>query len=341
MMKYILISLLISMVSTVQADKELPVSLAEVKKFSEQQLSWINATVISRQNINISAESTGRIIWIAEFGEQLSKGDLLARIDDQSLQLKLKYQQQVLRKAKENSQYRSQELKRLEVMKKVQGISQTQLDLARHDFQIAKIELKEQRITLETIQNDISKSQIYAPFNGVIEIQHLQSGEYAEKGQSLLTLVNNTAPEIKLYAPIALVNMLTSSQTLQLRGNEQKGLAKLVARSYQADEKSRQLELRLKPDNPVLWQIGQALQVALPKNVNKSTLAIPRDALVVDQKGKAVFKVGKSNAVKRIPVRVISGNAETVAILGELKAGDQVVVRGSGMLKTGDIVKPI
>ncbi len=324
-----------------QTETVYPVSLAQVTAYTEQQLSWFNATVISSQNIKISTESTGRITWIAEFGRKLKKGDLLAKIDDKSLQLKLKYQQQVVRKAEEDSIYRQQELKRLESMKKVQGISQNQVDLANHEYQMALIELEQQKITLETIQLDIKKTHIHAPFNGVVEVQHLQTGEYAESGQVLITLVDKTKPEIKLFAPINLVNHLSSSAVLPIKQAKQQGKAKLLARSYSADEKSRQLELRLTPQNPEIWNIGQALQVALPESISKDTMAIPRDALVVDQKGKAIFRMDESRKVERIPVTVLSGNDTSVAITGDIKIGDQVVVRGSGMLKTGDEVNPI
>ena len=61
----------------------------------------------------------------------------------------------------------------------------------------------------------------------------------------------------------------------------------------------------------------------------------------MNYQGKALFRMDKPNKVQRISVQVIAGNAETVAILAELKVGDQVVVRDSGMLKTGDIVNRI
>lgn len=324
-----------------QQEKKLPVSLAQVKAYSSQSLSWFNATVISRQNIAISSERSGRIIWMAEFGEHKKKGELVAEIDHQSLQLKLRYQQQVLLRARENSDYRAKELKRLESMKKVQGISQTQVDQARHDYKIALIELEQQKINLETIQQDISKSRIYAPFKSVVEIQHLQTGEYADSGQALLTLVNHSAPEVRLFAPIDLVNHLVMSQPLTIKQGAQQGTARLTARSYSADEKSRQLEIRLRPENPDLWNIGQALQVGIPENIASNTLSIPRDALVVDQHGNSIFRMNTENTVERVPVKVISGDAEIVAVSGKLKIGDQVVVRGSGMLKTGDQVNPI
>jgi len=57
--------------------------------------------------------------------------------------------------------------------------------------------------------------------------------------------------------------------------------------------------------------------------------------------GKAIFRMNKLNKVERVAVKVISGNAETVAVLADLKPGEHVVVRGSGMLKTGDTVNPI
>ncbi len=69
------------------------VSTEQVKKEQVSPSVWLPANVISRKNAPISAEQTGQLLWIEEVGSQVSKGQLLAQIDDRHLKLQLARQQ--------------------------------------------------------------------------------------------------------------------------------------------------------------------------------------------------------------------------------------------------------
>lgn len=337
----ILVGSSLLMGSIVHADKPLPVSLATVKTNAEQSLAWFNATVISRQHVELSTEQSGRIDWLAEFGQHVRKGEVLARLDDSALQLRMSAQRVALKRARQQQAYRSQELKRLQSLRKNQGVSQNQLDQAEHDFKLAVIDVEEQQVALAMIEDDIDKSSIYAPFDGVVDQLHAQPGEFVGAGDALITLVNPRVPEVRVFAPIDLVNSIQATQSFPLRHMHQKGSARLLARAYSAEEQSHLLELRLLPEKPENWNIGQALQVAIARSLPGAALSIPRDALVVDQQGQWVFKLITDNQVEKIPVQVQTGNAQSIIVSGELSEGDQVVVRGSGRLKNGDTVDPV
>ena len=48
---------------------------------------------------------------------------------------------------------------------------------------------------------------------------------------------------------------------------------------------------------------------------------------------------GKGLKVNRVPVTVLFGDSQQVAVSGALKQGDRVVVRGAGSLRHGDKVE--
>lgn len=326
---------------TVYADKLIPVSVATVKTNSEQSLAWFNATVISRQHVELSSERSGRIDWLAAFGQPVSKGEVLVRLDDSALKIRERAQRVALKRARQQQAYRSQEFKRLQSLRKNQGVSQNQLDQAEHDYKLAVIDVEEQQVDLDMIKDEIVKTSIYAPFDGVVDHQHAQVGEYVGAGDALITLVNPQTPEIRVFAPIDFVKRIQTTQSFPLRHLQKKDSARLLAHASSAEEQSHLLELRLLPDNPSRWNIGQALQVAIARSKPGSALTIPRDALVVDQEGQWVFKLIEENQVEKVAVQVQTGNAQSILVSGDLAESDQVVVRGSGRLKSGDKVDPV
>ncbi|MGL4983324.1 MAG: hypothetical protein ACRC5N_01235, partial [Plesiomonas sp.] len=71
------------------------------------------------------------------------------------------------------------------------------------------------------------------------------------------------------------------------------------------------------------------------------SMLLPRDALVLGTDGSVVYQVaqrGKTLTVNRVPVTVLFGDSQQVAVSGALKQGDRVVVRGAGSLQDGDTI---
>ena len=72
-------------------------TLVEVNTVLSESIAdhiWLPGTVVSRVDSNIAAEVAGRITWLADVGDIIQQGEVLAKLDDQRLQL-LKGQNQV------------------------------------------------------------------------------------------------------------------------------------------------------------------------------------------------------------------------------------------------------
>jgi len=87
------------------------------------------------------------------------------------------------------------------------------------------------------------------------------------------------------------------------------------------------------------WLPGEAVRVSVPRGDAITTLAVPRDALVMRDSAVYVFRVDPTGAAERVTVEAGAGDAERVAVTGALEEGDQVVVRGAERLRHGQIVR--
>ncbi|WP_323937244.1 efflux RND transporter periplasmic adaptor subunit [Aeromonas hydrophila] len=316
------------------------VTLADVTRGEAAASIWVSGTVASRQQAALSAEVSGRVEWIAEFGSRVSKGDELLRLDSAALRLSLEQAQAEQAKWESNVRFARAELGRLATLHRQKSTSQSQYDKARYDVEQAELAERLARVQVRQIEEQLRRSHIFAPFDGVVNNHFIQPGEHVDAGEQALELVNPDQPDIRLQAPIVWAGQLAPQTRLRVEGEQLSGHGVYYQRAASADPKSRLIELRLKPEAG-RFIIGSPVRVALPL-AEQQTMLLPRDALVLNTEGSVVYQVeqrGEELTVNRVPVTVLFGDSRQVAVSGALKQGDRVVVRGAGSLQDGDKVE--
>ena len=73
------------------------VSVEFVKSEQVSPTMWLPANVISRRNSPLSAEQTGQLLWVEDVGAQVEKGQVLAKLDNRHLTLRLAQQKAQLK----------------------------------------------------------------------------------------------------------------------------------------------------------------------------------------------------------------------------------------------------
>ena len=317
------------------------VSFAKVEVPVQTSVNWYNGTVSSRQDAEISAEVSGRITWMADFGERVKTGDVLARIDDRQLKLKLQSSMLELSKARQNRNYLKTELDRLEALHKKNSISKTELDSARHHYLQAKLDVEFASVQSSILQDQLSRTEVKAPFSGVINNRSIQPSEHVSAGDILLQLVNPDNADIRVQLPIELVDSLSYQAKLSVLTEEKEQVAVVSRKGASADARSRLVEMRLDPEGGN-WLPGSPVRVAIPVSLPAVAKVVPRDAVVMGPDGNAVFKIETSasgdKTVRKISVDVLYGDDEKVSVDGDITEGDLVVVRGASTLKDNDPV---
>ena len=106
------------------------------------------------------------------------------------------------------------------------------------------------------------------------------------------------------------------------------------------DDLSRLYEIRIEFDNDK-WPAGKAVEVAVPVKEKEQVIAVPRDALVIRQSGVVVYRINENNIAEVIPVETGIANTSHIQIIGNIDAGDMVVIRGNERLRPGQQVQII
>jgi len=335
----LLILLLCPALGLAQAFPAPPVETATVVQVELAPTMWAPGTVVSRNDARIAAEVAGRISWIAEPGEMFQQGDVLARIDDRALKIRLAQQQAEIGQLEARLAFNEQELNRLTKLAQQNSASRTQLDSATADHQVAVMQLVRARAERDGLAYDLERTQVVAPFGGQWVERHQQAGEYTAIGSTLGRLVDTTHKEIRARAPISVAPYLAPEMMLGVRENDQVVPQRVRAIIPVGDEISRSLEIRVVLDEPSPL-VGSAVRVAVPTAFPEVVLAVPRDAIVIRQEANYVFRIVEGSA-EQIPVQIGNSDVSQIAVSGNLAVGDEVVVRGAERLRDGQSVRII
>ncbi|MEM7352913.1 MAG: efflux RND transporter periplasmic adaptor subunit [Acidobacteriota bacterium] len=322
-----------------------PVKVAKAVEVPLSSTLWVPGTVVSRNDARVAAEIAGRLEWVAEIGDEVRRGDILARIDDRALQLSLREAETRIQRLTVNLSYLERQESRLQALEAEQIAARNQLDEIVSRREMAQQELVEARLARDQAQDRLDRAQLKAPFPGQIVERLQQLGEYTSVGGAVVRLVDVRHPEVRAQAPLTVAPHLQRGMDVAVKEGEVEAQGRVRAVIPVGDERSRMFEIRVElpptgAEAPHLspWVIGAALRVALPQSDTRTAVAVPRDALILRQDNVHVFKVTATGTVERIDVETGIGEGSRIEVRGAIQAGDRVVVRGGERLQAGQAV---
>jgi len=297
----------------------------------------VSATVISVNDSRIAAEVEGPLIWIAKVGTEVKKGDVIARIDDRLLKIRLRSAEANVARLKADMAFREREVERFEELAKRDNTSKSRLQEVIARREMLRQDIIEAEANLEQATGDLARAEIRAPFPGHVVARLANSGEYINIGTEVARFVDTQDVEIAMAAPIAIAEYLKIGATVTVSDNRK--ILQLPIRTIVpvGDSVSRMMEVRLSVEAGE-WVIGAPVKVKLPKGTAVKTVAVPRDALILKGTTAYIFKVGADMKAEQVSADRRATVGLWVAVSDQIKAGDQIVVRGGERLTPGQSV---
>lgn len=311
------------------------VALASVRDIAP--ITMVPGTVVSRNDARLSAEVTGRLTSVADVGTAVSKGGVLAEIEDTRLKLQGTELQAQITRAEARLRFLESEEQRFTQLAESNLAAATQLDQTRSDRDVARGDLAIARARLEQNADQLARTRILAPYAGIVVARLMMPGERVEEGSKVVRLVDQQNLEIIARAPLEYFGFVAPGQLLELRTTSQTALGSVRTVVAVGDESTHQFELRLDIKGS-LFPVGQTIRVSIPTSDSREVLTVPRDALVLRPGGQSVFVVDGENQAQQVWVTVGVGQGDHVEILGTVSPGDRVVVRGNERLQSGQAV---
>jgi RND family efflux transporter MFP subunit len=190
---------------------------------------------------------------------------------------------------------------------------------------------------LAQIEDQLSRTNIKAPFSGIVVERFMMPGERADTGDNILRLVDQQHLEVIARAPLEYYPYLRPGQQLTLKTalSVVTGTVRTVVAV--GSENTHQFELRLDIERD-RFPVGQTLRVSIPTSNSRQALVVPRDALVLRPSGISIFILDNDQKAKQVMVTTGIGSADQIEVSGDLVDGDTVIIRGNERLKPGQSV---
>lgn len=293
-------------------------------------------TVISKNQARLAAELDGRLEWVADVGTVARKGETLARLDNVLLKQSLLADEAAVARERARLEYQSAEVRRLTSLVKRKSVPESDLDEAVANRNMTRAEIAASEARAALTREQLERTRVRAPFDGVITERHLQGGEWAESGATILRLVDTSSLEVQTWVPVGALKYVREGSKLMLVGNPSNAVGTVRTIVPVGDNRSRLYELRLVFDNGG-WPVGADVRVAVPSAEPRKVLAVPRDALVLRRDGTTVYRIDDEGLAERVPVNTGIAVGELIEVDG-IVPGDKVVIRGGERLRPGQNV---
>ena len=300
-------------------------------------VTMVPGTVVSRHDARLSAEVEGQLIHVVDVGTAVSKGQAVASIEDTVLRLRNTELLAQVTRAEARLRYLESEERRFTQLAESNLAAATQLDQTRSDRDVSRGDLAIARARLEQNEDLLARTQILAPYDGIVVERLMMRGERVVEGSNVVRLVDQNDLEVIARAPLDYFDFVQPGETLDLSTQRRTESGKVRTVVAVGDRSNHQFELRLDLQSG-LFPVGQTLRVSIPVASSREVVTVPRDALVLRPEGMSVFVINDDNTARQVPVTAGMGQGDLVEVNGEISAGDQVVVRGNERLQAGQAV---
>ncbi len=311
-----------------------PVGVVAARKEMVTPARWVPGTVISREDSRIAAEVPGILVSVLEVGTQVKKGEPLARLNDRELQLQLRNNNAQVGRLGAQLEYLKRQVQRVAKLAESNTAAVANLDENTAQRDMLEQELKAAEVARDTTLYSIERTRILAPFDGVIVERVRMPGEFIDRGEQVVRLVNTAALEIRVQAPLDVVRHVKAGDTVAVTNDKQHLQTRVHSVVPVGDEVSRMLQLRLALSGTD-WLIGEPVRVAVSHGAPTETVTVPRDSVVLREGEAFVYKVLPDNTARKVAVTVGEGAGDQVGIKGDIKVGDRIVIRGAERLQDG------
>lgn len=278
---------------------------------------YASGTISANEDAELHSEISGKITYLnIPEGTRVGKGTLLAKINDADLQSQLQKLQLQLQLAEEK------EVRQKNLLD-INGTSREEFDNAQN--LVATI-----RSDISNMHAQIAKTEVKAPFDGVIGLRKVSIGAYITP-TTLITSMQQIDPiKVDFAIPEKYMDRIKKGDKVifTIQGLDGNFSANIYAIDPKIDLATRTVQLRAQsPNHSGKIFPGAFARIQLVLNQNKSALMVPTESIIPILKGQKVYLYKNGTAQEQIVETGLRTPAK-IEITKGLQAGDTVVVTG-------------
>jgi len=271
------------------------------------------------EEVTLVAESQGSIQYLrVEEGQQIRKGQIIAKVDAVSLNSQLSSSRSAYTKAEKD-------VARYERLEKVGAVSQSALEDSR-------IQLENAKANIAQIQQQLGFTVVKSPINGVVNSLMVEETSFVMPGNQIAEIVQIDRLKIEVNIAEDNLSKIKKGQVVSIKTDvfplkTFEGKVSNISVKADASRKFKvTIEVKNTTDDLRAGLFAEINFDALKTNEAEARM-IPRQAIVGSLQNPSVYVIENEKAqLKKIEVgAVIDGN---VVVLSGLNNGEKVVTKG-------------
>ena len=285
---------------------------------------FTTGTLLANEEVVLQSEVAGIVERIAfTEGRPVRRGQLLVKINDRELQAQIRQVEFRIRLAEERE-------RRQRALLEKGGISQEEYDITLNEVNVLRAER-------ELFGAQLEKTELRAPFDGLIGLRSVSEGSYLAPGTPIATIQDVTPIKVEFSIPERYASRARVGSPIEftVEGVEGAFTGEVYAFEPQIDAGTRTLTLRAIAPNPEARLLpGAFADIEMVFSEIENALTVPAMAVIPELGGKKVF-VLENGAAQPRQVETGIRTDDAVQITSGLQPSDTVITSGIQQLRPG------
>ena len=308
-----------------------PENIAIVKAEQIRSGPAISGTLQPEQQANVRAEVGGTVLQTyAEQGQRVSKGQVLARIDDAALRETELSARAAVTTAQNTVDLNKRQLERSEALLKAGAIAERDLELVRNQYSAAEAQLANARAQLANAEKQLSKATIAAPFTGIVSARQVSAGDVVQPGGALYTIVSPASMRLEASVPADQLSAVRIGAPVDFTVSGYPGrefTGHITNINPVADPATRQVRIIVSLPNTNGVLVGGLFADGQVASEVRTAPVVPLAA--VDERGLKPFVMRIKNGVvdkAEVELGIRDAATETVEVRSGVQPGDTILL---------------
>lgn len=305
-------------------DSRLSVDVFVVQPQPFENKIFSTGTLLADEEVELRSEISGKVVDIRlEEGASVKRGDILLKINDTELQAQLNRAKFRLSLAEVTEERQRQLLEK-------GGISQEMYDTIVNEVNVLRAEVN-------LIEAQIDKTEIRAPFSGVVGLKYISNGSFISPTTQIATIQKLNPIKIDFSIPERYAGIIEPNDKIifSVAGSEEDFDANIYAIEPRINTQTRTLSIRARAENREAKLLPGAfanLELILQEIPN--ALLVPSIAIIPELQGQKVF-VLKNGKVEERKIEIGIRTSDSVQITKGVSAQDSVLTTGLLQVRPG------
>jgi membrane fusion protein, multidrug efflux system len=304
----------------------------------------ITGSVQPERRADLRAEVPAIVLKVLkENGDSVRRGDLLVHLDDTAIRDGLASAEAASRAAAQAFDQAERQFERMKTLRGSGMASAQQLDDAEGRRNGAQSDLEAGKARVVLARQQMQRTEVRAPFDGVVSDRKVSAGDTAQVGKELLKVIDPGSMRFEAMVSSDSVGSVKPGQTVHFRVNgygEQEFAGKVRRVNPAANATTRQVEVLVDFVGEKQPRLAGLYAEGRLETESQTSLTIPATAIVRDGDAASAFRV-KGNKLQKVPLVIGERDARSgdFVVKGGLAEGDQVIRYPTALLRDNQPVQ--